>query len=180
MSRKQSIIYMALVVMLLPVSVLRSAAAGDQATGRLSIEIRPDLLMTAPATLAASPQATDSSGSTQVVAQFDLPLGVKIRLAKGVAAEMTIEPAADPINTLPGFASGDIVVNGSATPLVSGAPATLQINQSGVHQVPVGIVLRGDANFASGSLPLRLSLRSQDGILNWTGTTQLVWTATQP
>ena len=96
-----------------------SALAADQQTGHLVINIRPDVLITAPVSLTSTASAGD--GGSAWSAQFALPVGVKIRLAKGTSATLRIEPLLPTTlstdSGAPAELSGELSINGASNPI---------------------------------------------------------------
>jgi len=153
--------------------LLTTGRAQENAVGSLSVVVRPDALVSVPPSITASAQAgrvqlADSSW----VLRFDVPISVKIRLAQEVRADLVIDTPTDPAQLVPGFASGEIQVNG----LDSGTfPASIPIDKSGIHALNGVITLRGAGALSQGTLPIRLTLRSHDGAIEWTQVVQLAW-----
>ena len=180
MSRKRILTAFILATLLAGPAALRSRAA-DQKTGQLVLTIRPDVLITAPATLTST--AVADTGGNQWTAQFTLPLNVKLRLAKSTTATLAIEPLLASANAATGGADanllGEVTINGASTPINTGSPATMHYAASGTHPLAAGITLRGSGAITSASLPVRITLDSSDGALHWVSTTQLIWTAAQ-
>lgn len=175
MSLKKSLMALTLLTAVAFPPAAATLRAGDTRTGQLVINILPEVLVTAPAAIAAT--ATPLEGGASWLATFELPVEVKIRLAKGASAELAIEPIPDP--TVASSLQGELAIGGVATPINTGSPATVLLTASGTRQLAAGITLRGDATAPSGSLPVRLALRSSDGTLNWTSTTELRWLSQQ-
>ena len=168
----------------LPIARLPLASAA-QAQGNLSLVIRPDSKVVVPATLNAVAQHDAVAGnnavaSGNVAVQFELPVNTRIRLAPGTSAHLQIETMANPFQSLPGFRSGELIIDGISQPLTVGRQTIVQLNQSGTFQNSVVLRMTGTDPFSSGTLPVQLTLQSQDGLINWTGQTLLTWTAPAP
>ena len=175
MSREKSLNYLAFAVAALFALARPSVWAAGQGTGRMAVEIRPEALVSAPTTLTAVAQPTGAASGARWIARFELPIDVKIRLARNVMAELSIEPAANLANVFSGNVSGVIQVGSYSVPLAPAVPAIIPIGQSGTHQLSAGITLHGEAGDRSGTQPVRIRLRSLDGAIEWAGTVQLVW-----
>ena len=155
--------------------VFLTPARAEQGAGTLSLVIRPEALVSAPASVAAAAATSGTPESAAWTAQFEIPVSVKIRLEKNVAAELLIEPLLSPTEVISGLDSGEVVVGGVSTPFALGAPARITVSKSGVHQMNPGVILRGHGNLSPAPVPIRLTLHSFDGAIHWTNTIQLAW-----
>jgi hypothetical protein len=171
---KKLLIALTLATALASAGVLRAA---DQSTGRLVINVRPDVLLTAPASLETSAIATPNGN--QWTAQFNLRVEAKLRLAPGTTAELAIEPLLSAATGVGADLHGEVSVNGASKPIDTASPATVPFSASGTQAPPVAFTLHGTGDLASASMPVRYTLRSSDGALNWTSFTTLHWTAAQ-
>lgn len=149
--------------------------AADQKTGTLRLTVSPVVLINAPASVAG----TTSRSTDTWLAQFHLPVEVKIRLAAGASAELNIEPLLAQAADGSEAPEGMVTIDGVSTPINTGYPATLRIPRSGTQQLSVGIELHSAGAPPFSSIPVRMTLRSSDGALNWTSTTQVTWSTTQ-
>ena len=163
-----------LLACLLSCLLLRSAHAQGPAGGSLSVVIRPEALVSVPPSVIGAGQTDQTQPTGQHwELRFDLPISVKIRLAQGVAADLAMDMSGDVAQQLPGYESSEIQV-GSFTEVF---PASIPVDNSGVHSLSAVITLRGVGTLPQGAVPVRVTLRSQDGAIEWTQTVQLVWTA---
>jgi hypothetical protein len=151
--------------------MLNSAAATESVAGTLGVVILPEALVTIPSSITGVVE-TAVDPKVGWIARFDLPVSVKIRLPKDVAAELLIEPVADLAEALADY-SGQLFVDGTAAPFVPGVPAKVPINASGVRQIYGEITLRGDGVPSPVPIPVRLRLRSADGAISLTSTVLL-------
>ena len=153
--------------------LLTPGGAQEISVGSLSVIVRPEAAVSVPSSIGASAQAVQMhSADSSWVLRFDVPISVKIRLAQEVRADLVIDTPMDPAQLAPGFAAGEVQVNG----LDSGMfPANIPINKSGIHVLNAVITLRGAGALPQGTLPVRLTLRSHDGAIAWTQVVQLAW-----
>lgn len=154
-----------------------SSHAADVQSGRLVVNVRPAVAVEAPPTVTTVAIPAGASGEWQ--AEFMLPASVRIRLAAGTAAHLTFDPHLAQATSGSISLQATVTVNGLPAPVNMGLPATVTLSASGTHALAVGIRLRGDAAAPSGSVPVRLALRSSDGVLTWSGATELRWTTAQ-
>jgi len=148
----------------LAIILVRPAMGASSSETMLRVQVQPEAAVEAPNSIAWSDQ--------EAVPAVAIPIRIRVRLARGTAAELTVSEmaAVEAIQNADSQESllGLEVRTPSGTQVLSGDPVVLErYLESGTYNHSV--VLRLSPAFSWGSHPLavRLQLASSDGLIQW-------------
>jgi len=156
-----------------------TASHGATATAgsRLLVEIKPEVAVIVPGILSASAETSSTdAGTTPSVAEFVLPVAIRIRLHAGASAELTLQPV-EAISEVPSGVQIAIADHENLSSEAGGLYRAGWYARSGSYRESMRI--RVSVATSQGPvpeyLPVRLTLRSSDGLLYWSQIVTLRW-----